>query len=1450
MSLLVTVGNSAPLGERKGSTPSIATSSVSTEELAIVPILPDGAREKIEGRSEPSQDAPADQTNETKSYTKFWNNTKWFLKEGSVFCTCLGKRALLNTVSTAATLWFDYKTEVAQQRKFISETTKSWHLDLIVNGGVNKAIDPLISFIESQKFYFKDDIVSFIKDNREFFKQILEVTVLRTITIVIQNVQKDWDNFIESEVEKRATENGFSGDETFLRETKENLKQEHPFSTFLVSSLLVRYNTFFKDNDGNPPKISYERQKQIQSLGSVENQIEAWKAEFGVPFVTEIIEKFLPDQTAILPVGSLTSSLIRKRILPRILPAIIEFCGGYLGRMKEIMNNPAEGRGDITVKKNFVESFQGGKELLGQLKATLDSIFTKLPNLVNQLAVPLAGQKASEFIIGGLKETVEEFNDPDHAKSLQNSMKNWIMERARGALSKKENIDSVVPFIKNELQHYITGLIESLLKRSGLSPESLANAQSTVSLELNKKVVSFLEKYKDELLQFEASLTGEEEKKRIELINKKYAPLCKEFLDSFQNKDKLAIGKIIINFLPVWLHAIFVAVQKPIEERQQAVTEIVAMATGDLDAQLQGTVAANKHFVDDATAALSSYLRSTSREQLESSERIILKSLRKFAEKKRIEFDADYENATKKALKWFIDPNSQGLQASAWNKIEELIQVALLQGTKRLFINSSLDLDANPENEEVMQTDLGNVFVLLMKILNESADEIIPQRQAELNNHQTILKALTSALTSAQERESLGEVAELLIAIDNEEARHSEALGAIFLPFIQKFMGGLSLKDKKAVVSLLPKELHEVGEPIVSMLWDEMIPQICGKMFEKTFYLSDTRKQLKTDVANLYSNSIPTLFAHVQALYLKAWLPKFLAKEVEKAKQPHPNGNNEEDAPATIVDKVIEGIAKFYRSKGAKIANLDKTTGQRVADFIDNNKEKLTIELAKALEKTGQKATFDKALEAGVDYVEGFLLQIFKGLYPNIMDMPSQTRVDLLKGWVGGLSQRLHTANDGVPDSTVLTDALGVAVPQTRRLLDRITASFGMDSRTAPIPDQGRKAIWEMLNDTVLPNAFSTLVSKFVNEQTLKKLILTSLEAYNAKDAKKQKIKDDLYEQYESMRRQAIQDRKPLPDRSILVDAELRRAQSTSVASAARAIPAENPNPNEAHIAELALVFGELLNEFAIATGDPVIRMLFTLQTVHESVSKTIAKLAYENITGEKIMEHTFAGLEAALGNLNLAVEENGELRTLKKIKIVTDGPYNAFITDLETNARVTSYKFNLEERAALPLVVQNQAGDDGKVSQSLFNYTTISSYITGFFSEVIISKPLSESEKINQLLSDIGISYLKSNVKDKLLSYWDSFQHSFYTQLKKIPFVGNDLARWKLKLDDFCWAVFSFTIGKILLVLAKGAKAIYSQRIMVLQTRVLEKFNAVFNERTLSQLGYSTLDALERSGE
>ncbi|MFA6916252.1 MAG: hypothetical protein WC222_07630 [Parachlamydiales bacterium] len=1426
--------------------------AISTEGFERVPILPDEARDIIESSiedantSHPYPEKPAENT---KSYWDYWNTTKFVASEATSFCAYLGKRALLNTASTVLTLSFDYKKEVEQHRKYISEITKSWHLDLIITSGSNKAVDFIINSLENPdpeeaentdaenttantSSYWdstkksiinaaKHEAWAYVKDYKEYFRQIIEVVILRFTSKVLENVHKEWDEVIQAKLAKHIEETKLT-DEVKIKEAKDLLLSAHPFSTYMLSALLKRSNTFFIEVDGEGPKLSLEEQKKIFELATPEERIDALKTHFGKPFILEIIQKFLPDPTGILPVISNVSSVIRNHVLPRILPKFVDFAGEKLAYLKEITTNPTGGQ-EVAKKKEFVEAQPGGKTFLAEVESVLNTSFDKLPGLIKDIAVPLASNLTAEFFVKNLQDTSEALKEEKSAKFVLQQMKSWTYERLQGAISEGGNIQSLLPIIKDQLQQYFTYLTEAILKKNPNNGLSLSNNVANV---VSAELVSFFKEHKEELLAFEESLKELDENKRAVEITKKYAPLCKKFLASIHTHGNFIIEKFVVNLFPSYMHAFFIAFQGPVAEREKVIKEIVAMATGDLTKQMESVVAANEQFVDDASAALGNFISSMSREQLQSSEKDICKIL------------PDYSpEVIKDTLDWFTASNQNDIPALVWTKVDELIQTAILHAGKNLMEKSSIDL-ADMEGEEAVQTDLGNVLILLSKIINESGQQIEPLRLEEYKLHRANLQALNANLQNATNEEDKIKAES---ALAQEETRHAQKLGEIFAPFVVKFMGSISIENQQAVVNLLPPKLQSLSKNIIGFLWEKIIPQVIGKMYEKTRVLSDNRDQLQLEVTKLYDNGLPVLYSRVQALYVKAWLPKYLASELKKA------NHNVGTAPSeSVVDKVIDGIAKFYESKGAKIANLDKTTGQRVAEYIRANKTKLSSELALALEKTGQQASLDSILNSGVDYVEGILLQVFKGLYIEVEELEKSdptAMVRLLNDWLKTTIQRLRALNeDGTFNSESLSSAMGVAAPETRRLLDRIVGTFGIDMKSAPLPDQGKKALWDVLNDVALPNAFSTVVSNFVNENTLRKIILTALETYHKKDDAKRKLKEDTLEQYRLARREAILQSKELPVNSEATAAKNAGANKVNAPS----------THDKAVEGELSGLFGVLLKEIATATGDPVIRMLLNSEKLNKTVSDAVAVIAYENIAGKKIIEHTLSGLSAALGNLQLAEEdETGTLKTIKKISIVHEGKIAHILNeDEERSRRVTDYKFNLQDKKVLPVVLQEQQEDDDLKFNSIFSFARVSTYMQTLFNGAVkeTQSKLTENDKINQLISDIGLNFLKSTVRDKLIKYWEAFQDGFYAGLKKVPGIGNHLAKLKLMLDDFCWLLFSYTLGPILAVMARGANAVYENRIHVWHERIFEKLNGIFDKELLATAGSSTLNHLENA--
>lgn len=1354
------------------------------------------------------QEAPAA---EAKAYSKYWNTFTRGMSavakgvslaaQGVSIAAQIGgavsKRATLHTISTFAT-WFDYKTEVEEQRKYISDRTGSWHTDLIVSGISPKVIDAVINYFKNPdvSFPFKTDIVEYIEEYKEYFGQIVEITGLRLVSTILGNVEKEWHQIIDDQVNKITAEKQLTEDQADIERKK--LIAEQPFMTYVVSALMIRYNSFFSEQNGFPSKISKEDQDAINANVASEERVALWKERFGRPFVDEIIKKFLPDQTAVLPLVSGINSILKKYVMPRILEKIIDFSAEQVAKLKDILSNP-EGGNEIESTKRSIAVREGGTQLLSAIQIAVDQTFSEVPKLVDNIAIPLAGNKAAEFIVSGLKEYNNDLKDPIAYKRMQSEMNKWVVARIQSALKQGNNSAIILPLIKEQIQQFIVRIIYKIdnYKSEKSIPVTIFEAVSA-------KFTEFFAEYKEDLLAFDEELKTMDEVKRSMEISKKYAPLCKQFLKSLGMEDQWVIEKVLLNFLPEYFHAAFQVTGGFLNYREMTITDIVSRATGDLSTQVNAIVEANKQFVDDASAALGHYIGSMVREQLQASDDTILNAIDQQiqgATEQRLSLETSQKEDIKDALNWFTKSTNEGIRAKVWGKIDELIQMALLGSTQRLMENGGIGSE---------KAELGDVLVLLIDKLNASSG-IEQERIKETRLHRKNLAALAKEKNAAK--------------IHEENTRHAKELGRIFTPFVNQIMGALSLKDQQAVLALIPKTLQPHVSKILSYVWEEQLPQMFGKMFEKTKALSDDRDELREEVTKLYNSGVPALYAEVQAKYLKAFLPGYIKGEIGKAGKKGTDTNSE---PA--IDAVIKGMAAFYRSKGAKIANLDKTTGQRVADYIEENASHLSAKLAESLAKTGKKATLDGIADFGVDYVESLLLQVFKGLHNEVHNLENNDPAAMVKL----LRDLIKAANISLGTGKGPVTIRNIAAPETGRLLDRITKLFGVDMQSAPLPDQGKKALWDLINEKALPAAFSNIVSKLANEKTLNKIILGALESTKNKENAKNAIEKDVLEQHIKARRKAIQQGKDIPLKKKIE------------------MPTQEPkieiNRDEKTQNELSQEFSSLLSEIAIATKDPIIRLVLNDTELNKKVANSLAGIAYDNVAG-KTIQYTVMGLEAALGSLNLAEEVNGQLETIKKVKVVHEG-LNAHLESDKTGKRIKEYKFNFEEKSGnIPVYQQDAAADDvPNISQDAFSFKKVVTGISELFNaKVEPYEKLSDSEKITTLLNEIGLNASVGALRNTLTKMWEDFQDSFYSKLKGIPHVGHQLAKWKLKLDDFCWAVFSATIGKLFFLITWGANKVYENRIRTWYTRVFDKTNEIFGKELVASAGYSILEHLEK---
>lgn len=1347
------------------------------------------------------------------------------------------------------------------------------------------------------KFAHKSGIFNFLHNNTQYSRELISIILLRVSTKLVAASYAQWKE----------------GD------------QKQPFMTYLANSMLKRYNVFFEAKDGKEPRISAERRKEIEENPNHEERIAAWKKELAVPFLKEFMDEVIQDPIALVPLSALGRWGASKFVdVPALINQLIDSAAEAFAEGQDLLSNPEKNK-ESKEDTEYLQQMPGGQDLLNYIGTLVSELPGKVPGAVEEFVFPKVLPTVSAFVMSGFDSKNQVSND----EVSEGQLTTWIKDNVKAALANEDELKTVWKLVTKNLNNVFVHIAASILKTlpkdelieainkseflSGPEKNLCRNfivGQTSISrdefeqfvnknLENKKEVIKgildtfntnanqraldtlvgtfskFFESRQEELLQFDEDISILPEEERARFIRDKYAPICKQFLETIGMDKHPLIEKyqIVETYLPVYLHAVFTTIQKPIAKRDRMIMDILRMTTKEfgelnkieafkqeafnivqaskdkpvdeivkqirakgkellgvkpskvelralvqqclqeanisneekmkevlaettkgLTVQITSKISSNRTFIKDATDALANFIRKAIQDKFGEVDKLVDAVESYSVDKLKQPLTPEARTMLVDALTKFTK-NPSGAALQIWKFVDTLINTAVLNAAKNA-------LDAASQDPNHQSSGIAEVIMLLTDIFNKVGPAIEEQRLAEQKLFDANMKKIGS-LPEDQRRE----------AYHAEGQRHTKVIQGIYKPFVEEFFGpfiGPATRDQ--LMQVLPAELRPVVEPIFDIVVNEMVPEILAGMHENTLMLKDNKDELRKQVADSFKSQTPVVLARVGAEYAKAYIPFYLKKELNKL----PSGEKERET--LLAEKIVDSIADFFSTKGDKDARTQQITGFGAAQYIKENRVDLAKALADQMKQTGQLASLEGAMNLSVEYVEGLLLQVFLGINQEIQakeTMDPAIGARFLSEVIRGTRERFEKLNRTKRTSRTASVATASAEqaekkPTARKLLDRLMKVAGLKREDIAMPNEVRDVLMDVIDESAVPTVVDTILNTFVNEDMLNKIIANTLEAYDDMSDATIRKQNELKSWYKTAKTEAMTSGKKIPPKPpkspTKVEAEDWFAKATAHCqenglplppNALEGSEAAKPRVSEVE-SKLATEFDGLLKELAVATESGLMKAL-TTPGIRKAVAAQIAAIAYDKVTDGKMTEYMAIGMGAAVRNLEIAEEVNGQLQTVDvdvidgKIYKVTIDPITKERTPIG-NPLEGPLKFNIHDT---PAAVQQQMKDDME-------------------------------KKVGKMIVKVGLRSFFDPLKNMARSLWFNLQDGLDRAFHTVK-----LGKAKVWLDKFCSKAFYYILGKWLVglkeLVRKGSQPLMEKIIMKRAKPALDKGKKIF---------------------
>lgn len=1092
---------------------------------------------------------------------------------------------------------------------------------------------------------------------------------------------------------------------------------------------------------------------EIEKIVKIQNPQErqtAWKARVAEPLINGFLQDYFPKGIeAILPLPS----AIAKVLAYKFLPGIKEEVGNYLIQAHEYLLNPEKGA-ELAKDKRDIDLAQGGTQLLEYIDNSVNELMIISP----QFVVPVFADKAANFLA---KNAVSETGNKEE---LSKELKGWLEQNIQGTVDRVQENSNVWKIAESAMKGFLTKISAHLLreayKKNGSAEQNALDA-------VFKEFSSFFSTHQTDLLAFEDYLKTLSANQRTAAINEKYGALFSELLTKI-GVDKDPLIATVKNFspdlFPAYLHSVYTVVSIPSRNCDALITEI-----SDLAFTTQGSHEEDKKFIKNTSEAVSSIIADKSKE-------IIIEEKKFFIESIEAKLDKPLRPEAKKILEDTLDGFADKNNASAkiiWKQVETFIQFGLLSGAKN-FLEETQKAQTNPSQK----VPISEAIIHMAGLLNSVGPDIEQVRLIEFQRHRLALKNAVSDKEVAA-----------------ENALHAGKLQKIYQPLVQKFIAPVtSVESQEALAKLLPPELQGLAAPILNLVLNDLVPKTIGKMHEQTTAYQDRRDVLRAQLTERFKSNMPVLLAHTGAEYAKQWIFEELKKKpenkqlsstsrVDQALEAASTAARSEDFH--LVEEIVDAISSFFETNGAVFLGPDKTAAQKTAEYIISNKAEIINTLRANLLAAGKSPALSNALDVSTEFVEGILLQVFLGMHETIVAQEAKDPAIMARVFTGilrSVREKLEIVNH--PEKSSKPSA-----PETKnQWIESILNKVGITRENIPIPDQLKKVIWPVLTEKALPAAFSSVIDNFATEKAFKKMVKGTLEEYRAiQKAEKAAIKK-ARQVYNEQKADAMKTGKPIPPKPV-IEKQIK-----------------HPHVKGAED-DLALEFGNLLDQLAISTKNPLLQKALKIEFVKEKIAGILADKAYEEIATGKMTEHLNKGFEAVLKNIGL---KNAEIQTK-----TVNGIALHTLKDTSTKEVMKDFQFKVAKtHTPQEIEIKNKA----------------------------------KNKEIDSLVRKVGTGIILDPIRQRLKTMWFHFQDFFDRACNKIDRTFKIAlgGRTKLFLDKVCRWAFDYTAGILMKAIYKRIKEISQNQLSKASEKALEAITESYDSDLIENSGKAILKIFE----